>query len=52
VHGASTDGGVAFRKKLARAKVLTFLAEHPLRCCYGGLRERPSLGTRHRRSRP
>jgi transposase len=31
VHGASTDGRVAFRKKLPRDKVLTFLAEHP-RC--------------------
>src|ERR1700722_14500887 len=30
-HGARTDGGVAFRKKLSRDKVLSFLAEHP-RC--------------------
>ena len=30
-HGARADGGVAFRKKLSRDKVLAFLAEHP-RC--------------------
>jgi transposase len=30
-HGARADGGVAFRKKLSRDKVLTFLAKHP-RC--------------------
>jgi len=30
-HGASAGGGVAFRKKLSREKVLTFLAEQP-RC--------------------
>ncbi|WP_024882393.1 IS110 family transposase [Methylosinus sp. LW3] len=31
VHGALVDGGVAFRKKLSREKVLGFLAEQP-RC--------------------
>jgi len=31
LHGARADGGVAFRKKLSRDKVLTFLAKHP-RC--------------------
>lgn len=30
-HGARAEGGVAFRKKLSREKVLTFLAEQP-RC--------------------
>ena len=30
-HGARADGGVAFRKKLSREKVLGFLAEQP-RC--------------------
>ena len=30
-HGACADGGVAFRKKLSREKVLAFLAEQP-RC--------------------
>jgi transposase len=30
-HGARTDGGVGFRKKLSREKVLAFLAEQP-RC--------------------
>src|SRR5271157_2326832 len=30
-HGALAEGGVAFRKKLSREKVLTFLAEQP-RC--------------------
>ena len=30
-HGAGADGGVGFRKKLSREKVLGFLAEHP-RC--------------------
>jgi transposase len=30
-HGARADGGVAFRKKLSRDKVLAFLAEQP-RC--------------------
>ena len=30
-HGARADGGVAFRKKLSRDKVLAFLAERP-RC--------------------
>ena len=31
LHGAHCDGSVAFRKKLSREKVLTFLAEQP-RC--------------------
>jgi transposase len=30
-HGAFSDGSVAFRKKLTRDKILTFLAEQP-RC--------------------
>jgi transposase len=30
-HGALTEGGVAFRKKLSREKVLGFFAEQP--CC-------------------
>jgi transposase len=30
-HGGDADGGVAFRKKLTREKVLAFLAEQP-RC--------------------
>ena len=30
-HGALADGGVAFRKKLSREKVLAFFAEQP-RC--------------------
>ena len=30
-HGAGADGGVAFRKKLSRQKVLAFLADQP-RC--------------------
>ena len=51
-HGALNDGGVAFRKTLSRDKVLLSGRAPTLRCCYGGLRERPSLGTRHRRSWP
>jgi hypothetical protein len=52
MHGARADGGVAFRKTLSRDRVLAFLTERPALCRrYGGLRERPSLGTRHRRSR-
>ena len=36
-HGARTDGGVAFRKKLSRDKVLTFSGRAPtLRRRYGG----------------
>ena len=31
IHGARTDGSVAFRKKLSRRKVLEFLASQP-RC--------------------
>ncbi len=31
LHGARADGGVAFRRKLSREKVLPFLAKHP-RC--------------------
>ena len=27
-HGARADGGVAFRERLSRDKVLTFLAKH------------------------
>jgi transposase len=27
-HGARADGGVGFRKKLSREKVLAFLSEH------------------------
>src|SRR4051812_13547485 len=30
-HGALADGGVGFRKKLSREKVLAFFVEHP-RC--------------------
>ena len=30
-HGALAEGGVAFRKKLSREKVLAFFAEQP-RC--------------------
>lgn len=29
LHGAGADGSVVFRKKLSRAQVLPFLAEHP-----------------------
>ena len=35
-HGALADGGVGFRKKLSREKVLGFFAEHPR--CGGGAR--------------
>ena len=28
-HGATADGGVVFRKKLARGKVLGFLSKQP-----------------------
>ena len=31
VHGATADGSVAFRRKLSRGKLLSFLASHP-RC--------------------
>ena len=44
------DGGVAFRKKLTREKVLGFSCRATtLHRRHGGLRERPSLGTRYRR---
>ncbi len=44
VHGATTDGGVAFRKKLSRGQLLTFLSSLPS-CIVGvgGLRHRPLL---------
>jgi len=29
LHGMASDGSVAFRKKLSRAKLLPFIAEHP-----------------------
>lgn len=29
-HGATADGGVVFRKKLARGKVLEFLSKQPV----------------------
>ena len=29
-HGATTDGGVVFRKKRARGKVLEFLSQQPV----------------------
>ena len=52
-HGALADGGVAFRKKLSREKVLGF----PCRAAalhrrHGGLRERASLGSGYPRRRP
>ena len=36
-HGARADGGVAFRKKLWREKVLSFMAEQA--SCVGGSRD-------------
>ena len=45
-HGADSAGNEVFRKKLARGKVLTFLASQPsLRCRSGSLRGCPSLGS-------
>jgi len=29
LHGMASDGSVAFRRKLSRAKLLPFIAEHP-----------------------
>jgi transposase len=45
-HGAWADGGVAFRKKLSREKVLSFLAEEP-RC----LVAMEACGSAHHRGR-
>jgi hypothetical protein len=45
-HGALADGSVAFRKKLAREKVLGFLScrAATLHRRHGGLLKLPSLG--------
>ena len=46
-HGALADGGVGFRKKFSREKVLGFFAEQPLRRRHGSLWERAPLGAGH-----
>ena len=48
-HGAAADGGVVFRKKLARGKVLEFLSKQPA-CgvALASLRFCASLGARDR----
>ena len=45
VHGARADGSVAYRRKLSRGKLLSFLASPAaLHGCDGGVRQRPLLG--------
>ena len=52
LHGATTDGSVAFCKKMSRGKLLEFMASQP-RCVVAmeGLCEFAPLGPRDREAR-
>jgi hypothetical protein len=49
-HGADLGGRVVFRKRLARAKVLEFLAGQAMCCGAGGLWRGAPLGSRDRQA--
>ena len=53
MHGAKADGSVAFRRKLSRRRLLSFLASQPgCTVAMEGVRQRPLLGPRDRGARP
>ena len=53
LHGAGADGSVAFRKKLSRSKVLTFLGNQaPCVVAMEGVCRRTRLGSAHSEAWP
>jgi hypothetical protein len=51
VHGPWSDGSVAFRRKISRAKLLSFFpVTQKVTSRHGGLRKRPPLGSADQRA--